>query len=457
MASDADTRVDLVGATQFVHRHLTASMCESVFRELRSKERARLWTLHALAEFWVAVVLRAPRSLREAIEEARAGRMGLSATSPTQSSFFERSQKLRWEFFREVYDRFIASLLPDCAQGFESELRAQLATFPEVWAVDGSGLDRVAHRLKVVQRVRKVVIPGSVLVLYDLFRGVPRAVHFNEKLLGGEARRLREVAHTIPAGTLLVADRGFSSVRLIAELAERGIDAVVRLKSNIKAGDVEDVERLEDEGAEVIDRVVTIGTGQRAPKARVRLIEKTLPDGSVLRLAVTVTDRRRLPAAAALALYRRRWAVERMFQHLKQVLNLRRFYAANTNAVAMQLYASAIVYAGLRATQCRLAQEHARRPEEISPAKLFPRIAAAHFRLVATIEGFELARSLNPGVDLAEPDWGRLRLYDVPLSSLIVTKRQGCRRSPGYSAQRKLMTALRPYERRRRRPRSRDP
>jgi len=308
-----------------------------------------------------------------------------------------------------------------------------------------------------VQSVRKVVIPGSVLVLYDLFRGVPRAVHFHEKLLGGEAGRLREVAHTVPTGTLLVADRGFSSVRLIAELAEKGIDAVIRLKSNIKASDAEDVVRLEDDGALVLDRVVTIGTGQRAAKARVRLIEKTLADGSILRLAVTVTDRRKLSAKAVLALYRRRWAIERMFQHLKQVLNLQRFYAANTNAVAMQLYASAIVYAGLRATQGRLAQDHGRRPEEISPAKLFPRIAAAHFRLVATIEGFELARSLNPGVDLAEPDWGKVRLYDVPLSSLIVSKRQGCRRSPGYSAQRKLMTALRPYERRRKRPRSRDP
>jgi hypothetical protein len=431
-------------------------MCEAVFRDLRSKERSRVWTLQALVEFWVAVVLRAPKSLREAIEESRAGRLPLPVDQPSRSSFCERSQHLRWEFFREVFERFVECLLPECPPSFEGDLRSRLSAFPEVWVVDSSGLDRVARKLKAVRRVPEVVIPGSVLAVYDLFRGLPRALHFHEKLLGGDAGRLRDVLAEIPRGTLLVSDRGFSSVRLLAEIGASGLHGVIRLKSNVLLSDAEELGRFVDEGAEVADRLATVGSGQRAPKTRVRIVEKKLPDGEVLRLAVTVTEPRSLPAKLVLDLYRRRWAIEQMFQHLKEVLNLRRFYGANTNAVAMQVYASAIVYAALRATQARIAADHKRRPEELSTAKLFPRLAAAHFRLVATMEGYELARRLNPRARLAEPDWGGLRLYEVSLSHLLVTKRSGPRRRPRYSPRRKLMVSLQRYERRKR-PRGQGP
>ena len=115
------------------------------------------------------------------------------------------------------------------------------------------------------------------------------------------------------------------------------------------ASQVGELGRSVDDGCEVVDRIVTLGQGgRRSPTLRVRLIEKRSGDGGVLRLATTELDPQKLPALAVLSLYRRRWTVERLFFDLKEVLNLRRFYAANTNAVGMQVYASAIVYAALR-------------------------------------------------------------------------------------------------------------
>jgi hypothetical protein len=432
-------------------------MCDAVFREMRTVERARTWTLGAMARFWVAVVMRQPASLREALEEAYGGRGGYELIESGRSSFFERSQTLRWEFFREIFERFVASIVPECPQVFEHELRARLGEFPEVWAVDGSGLDRVAKRLKAVRELPEVVIPGSVLVFYDLFRGLPRAVHFHEKLLGGEAKRLRETADDIPAGTLIVADRGFSSVRLLDALGRRGIHALIRMRSNVVARDVVEIARHDDEGCAVRERLVTLGEGRpQTPRTRVRMIEKTLADGATLRLATTVLDPERLPAHDALGLYRRRWAVERLFQDLKQVLNLRRFYAANTNAVAMQLYASAIAYCGLRAAQSHVARRHRLRPEELSTRRLFPRVAAAHFRLVEKKQDFEEIRAANPAAALAEPDWSRQRICRVRLSHLLVRHRNGPRRRRGYSRRAPLMISLQRFEQRRR-PRGRDP
>ena len=59
-ADAQEQRVDLLGTVQVLHEHLTASMCQTVFAQTRTTERARKWTLAALAEFWTAVILRAP-------------------------------------------------------------------------------------------------------------------------------------------------------------------------------------------------------------------------------------------------------------------------------------------------------------------------------------------------------------------------------------------------------------
>ena len=85
----------------------------------------------------------------------------------------------------------------------------------------------------------------------------------------------------------------------------------------------------------------------------------------------------RLTAEEALDLYPYRWGIERMFFDLKEVLNLNRVYAANPNAVAIQVYAAAIVYNGMRVAQSEAAAHLGWPPEDISPAKFFPKLAVA--------------------------------------------------------------------------------
>jgi len=86
-----------------------------------------------------------------------------------------------------------------------------------------------------------------------------------------------------------------------------------------------------------------------------------------------------LSAEEALDLYPHRWGVERMFFDLKEVLNLNRLYAANPNAVAMQVYAAAIVYNALRVAQSDGAAQVGLAPEALSPAKFYPKVVTATF------------------------------------------------------------------------------
>ena len=124
-----ETRVDLLGPIQIIHEHLTKALCEAVFDERRVSERRRCWTLQAMAEFWTAVIIRAPASLRQALDEGRRGAGGFPLVQASPESFFERAQGMRWEFFSDLFNAFSASALADHAPAFEEDMRKALPAF----------------------------------------------------------------------------------------------------------------------------------------------------------------------------------------------------------------------------------------------------------------------------------------------------------------------------------------
>lgn len=422
-------RVNLLGTVRVIHEHLTAALCESVFARERKGERRRIWTLQVMALFWTSVILRAPESLRQALDEAFRGAGGYPLAPSSKQGFFKRAKGLRWQFFRSLLDDFTASVLKDHAPAYEKALRPAVAAFDEVWIVDGSRLDRIAHRLKVLWREEAVVLPGSVLALYDLFRGVARRVEFSEDALAAEVPALRRIFDCVPKGTLLVADSAYCSHRLFGELSERGISALVRCTEAISIERVELLSRVED-GEDVIeDTVVVIGTPQK-PRERqhVRMVEKKRKGKRTLRLLTSVLDPQKLPAQTALTLYGKRWSVERLFYDLKEVIDLHCFYAGNANAVAMQVYAAALVHTAMRVAQAGIAVQAGLEPEELSVEKLFPRVAAASSAFVTSQQAFIATQQVNPGVKLREPVWDDQEFASAPVESLRVETRSPRRR-----------------------------
>src|SRR5438445_12062743 len=95
-----EQRVELLGTVQVLHEHLTTSLCQTVFQQTRTTERERRWSLAALASFWTEVILRAPQSLTQPIEEAETGDgAGWPRVQATQEAFFQRRQPLTWRRF----------------------------------------------------------------------------------------------------------------------------------------------------------------------------------------------------------------------------------------------------------------------------------------------------------------------------------------------------------------------
>jgi hypothetical protein len=181
--------------------------------------------------------------------------------------------------------------------------------------------------------------------------------------------------------------------------------------------------RIEIEETVIEDFRVTLGAKAQVPARLIRLTRGE----EHLELITNVLDPERLSALEVCSLYEDRWEVERMFHDLKCVLNLRCFYCGNTNAVAMQLYAAAIVYTAMRVAQGRIATEAGIEPEWISEAKLFPLLGAASATVTTLEAGFLMTERANPSVELTEPDWRYACNLQIRLRHILAHPTRGRR------------------------------
>ena len=122
----------------------------------------------------------------------------------------------------------------------------------------------------------------------------------------------------------------------------------------------------------------------------------------------------------------------RWLPDLKVVLNLKKLYAANPNAVAMQVFAAAMVHAAFRLAQADIAHQHGLAPEELSPEKLFPLLALTAIKLIEAEFYFEATQAANPGVTLRKPNWNNIPGTVVSLRHLRKQTRAGERNERGY-------------------------
>ena len=154
-------------------------------------------------------------------------------------------------------------------------------------------------------------------------------------------------------------------------------------------------------------------------------------------MLTNVLEPEQLSLQDALSLYPWRWKVERMFFDLKEVLNLHRFYTSSPNGVAMQVYGAALVHTALRVAQGHIAQAIDAPPEDISPAKFFPRMATASIGLTWSQLAFIEIQKANPGIDLQPPDWRRGDFAWTTFERIRVEPRHGRRRKRRFCLSRK--------------------
>lgn len=437
MGQRAAARVDLIRVMDLLHRHITPALCQAVFQRVRDAERQRVWTLHALVQFWTAVILRAPQALSQALADAVADREPLfPRVDASPEAFFQRCRDLRPAFFAAVFTAFTQRLLAEVPARYAGPLAPVQARFTAIVLIDGSRLAAIARRLKLVWHERAVILPGALLACYDLGRGLCQTLHFTADAAASEWTRAKAALAGLAPDTLVVGDRLYGTVDFFATVRGHGCWGLVRRNRRVTLRRRQRLRKRRHAGGVIEDWLVQAGTGVSAPIQTLRYL-RWRRGGTRYELLTNVLDPARLTAVEALALYPARWSIERMYFDLKEVLNLNRVYAANPNAAAMQVYAAGLVYNAMRVAQGEVAAGAGIAPEEISPAKFYPKVAAAcHAYVVTQLTVLDIRR-LNPRRRLRIPDWHRARWASVPLAAIRVEPRRGRRRQRRFCAARR--------------------
>jgi hypothetical protein len=371
--------IDLLRVIDLLQTHITPALCRAVFGKVRKTERQRAWTLDALVRFWTAVVLRSPPALSQALADSLEGRDALlPRIEASPEAFFQRCRDLRPAFFAEVFRPFTARLLQATPPRYARDMAPVYARFAAAVILDGSRLAAIAHRLKLLRRERSVILPGCLLGVYDLGRGLCRALSFTADAAASEMTRAKAALAELARDTLVLGDRLYGTADFFAALAAHRCWGLVRRNRQLSLRKVQRLRKRRIHGGLLEDWLVDAGCGARVPRQRLRHI-RWRRGGTRYEVLTNVLAPDRLSAEEALDLYPYRWGIERMFYDLKEVLNLNRLYAANPNAVAMQVYAAAIVYNALRAAQAEGAAQIGLEPETISPAKFYPKVVTATF------------------------------------------------------------------------------
>jgi len=155
----------------------------------------------------------------------------------------------------------------------------------------------------------------------------------------------------LPAGAIVVADRGYVDYLWLDSLEEGGVFFVTRLKDN--ASFTVEAQLSAPKGRILSDGLIHLpGSGQSLNAARV-LRRVIVWDEVNEREIVLLTNNFKLAAATIAAIYKERWQIELFFKALKQNLKIKTFVGTSANAVHIQIWTALIAILLLKYLQMR--------------------------------------------------------------------------------------------------------
>jgi len=260
--SDRDIDVKLAPTVSFLHEHITESLCDEVFHGVRMHERQRKWTLFALARFWLAVILKPPTSLSQVLERTRQldPKGLLPHVSASAESFFQKCKVFPSSFFMALYHHFVERVLPDAPAAYCQEVSYLRQRFSEVLVIDGSRLDKIAHRLKLFWSEEAAILPGCLTAVYDLFRGIATQLWFDPDAAEAEHKRGVMAVECLGKGTLLLGDRLYCTIKLFCALAENECFGLFRRNKTVGITKVRLLKKFKNGEQTVEDWLVIAGT-----------------------------------------------------------------------------------------------------------------------------------------------------------------------------------------------------
>lgn len=262
----------------------------------------------------------------------------------TQQAFTQRLGSLPAELFLNV----LQAILPMLSERWRSRRERPVPTdlawaserFSDVLAVDGSTLDALLRRTALLREQPGHPLAGRMTALLSVLSRQPQQVWYEPDPQAHDQRFWEQILPAVPVGSLLLFDLGYTNYPVFAALSTSGRHWLTRAKRNLACT----LQQTLVHTANVHDQCVWIGEGSARQLAR--LVE-VLYRGQWYRYLTSVTDPLQLPTENVEALYRQRWRIEEAYLVVKRLLGLAFFWTESQNGIAMQLWATWLLYAVL--------------------------------------------------------------------------------------------------------------
>jgi hypothetical protein len=245
--------------------------------------------------------------------------------------------------------------------------------------LDGKVVKRVPKRLRPLRGTKGGVLGGKALVALDLSAGLVLRLACHAD---GEVNDCRLVPALLPQvraalsdeTPLWVADRQFADLNQLEAFAAEGGHFLVRYHSKTSfTPDPQRPARLSQDaqGRTCREEWGWLGRDEHPQRRYVRRLTLLRPGAEAVILLTDLLDSDRYPAADLLELYLARWGIERVFQKITEVFNLRQLIGTTPQGTLFQLAFCLLLYNMAQVVRGYVA-EAARRPvETISTELLF--------------------------------------------------------------------------------------
>jgi hypothetical protein len=220
-----------------------------------------------------------------------------------------------------------------------------------VVVLDGKQLKHVAKRLKPVRARAGSVIGGKVLAAYLPAEGLAVAMAADPEGEANDIRLLPEAvrrARARVAGVRLwVADRQFCDLDQPALLTEGGDHFLIR--RTLRTGFHPDPDRpartaVDRRGRGVVEHWGYLGSPRDPRRRYVRQVHLIRPGEEEVMLVTDLLDGAVYPAEDLLEVYLQRWGIERVYQQITEVFNLKRLIGSTPQGSIFQAAFCLVLY-----------------------------------------------------------------------------------------------------------------
>lgn len=147
----------------------------------------------------------------------------------------------------------------------------------------------------------------------------------------------------IPAGSIVVADRGYADTALLNDWDSTQVSFVVRHQKNLQYEVVEEFDLPPQKHQEILVdqkiRLIGVETKDKYPRPLRHIAVFNQDSGEVVEVLTNIST---FAASSIALLYRSRWLIETFFRHLKQRMSIKSFPGTTRNAVEVQIWTALI-------------------------------------------------------------------------------------------------------------------